>query len=329
MVSVSLTNMNEKTASSDKTTVAEDRDHDRLAWRLTDILVRFNQGQQLNADELAAEYRVHKRTILRDIKERFAFLPIEQAGSRYSLDPSYLGRLSIRDIERFAALAGLKGLFPALDTQFFRELLDSRLQDTLSIHGPSYEDLRSRIDDFRTVHLAIKQRRRIRFSYAKDDGTKRVEAEPYSLINSNGVWYLAVVHAGQPKAYAFGKLGMPEVLDARFTPDPDVVRMLDEEDSIWLNTRKTEVVLTVASPVAPYFRRRKLIAQQVVEKELEDGGMILSGKFAHVNQILPIVRYWLPHVRIVSPAAWQEQLEIGLRGYLSQDSTQPSRRSES
>jgi hypothetical protein len=77
------------------------------------------------------------------------------------------------------------------------------------------------------------------------------------------------------------------------------------------------VVLTIAAPAASYFRRRKLIAQQVIEKELADGGLILSGKFAHPDQVFPTVRQWIPHVRIVSPKAWQEELEAGVRGYLA------------
>lgn len=292
-------------------------EHERLAWRLTDILQRFNAGETLDVDALAAEYRVHRRTILRDLNERFAFLPVEKVGKRYALDPAFLGSLTFPDIERFAALAGLKGLFPALDTQFVRELFDARLRDTLSIHGTSYEDLRTRRDDFRLLQRAITEQRAVGFSYIKDGATKRVEVHPYRLINNAGIWYLAAVDAGQPKAYAFGKLKAPELRNATFVPDAAIVRMLDEEDSIWLNARKTEVVLTIAPPAAIYFRRRKLIAQQVIEKELEGGGMIVSGKFAHPDQILPIVRYWIPNVRIVSPEAWQVEIEQQLRDYLN------------
>lgn len=294
-----------------------DQEHDRLAWRLTDILRRFNQGDALDVDELAAEYGVHRRTVLRDLNERFAFLPLEKVGKRYILDAAYLGSLNFQDVERFAALAGLRGLFPALDTQFFRELFDARLRDALSIQGTSYEDLRARRDDFRLLQRAITERRCVGFSYAKDGSPKRVEVEPYRLINSAGIWYLAAVDAGRPKAYAFGKLKAPEALERRFTLDLAIASMLDEEDSIWLNTSKIEVVLTVAPPAAIYFRRRKLIAQQTIVKELEDGGLIVSGKFAHRDQILPIVRYWIPNVRIVSPMGWQEELEVRLRAYLT------------
>lgn len=294
-----------------------DNDHDRLAWRLCDILQRFNNGEELNVDDLATTYGVHRRTVLRDLKERFAFLPIEKVGKCYTLDPAYLGRLSIRDIERFAALAGLKGLFPALDTEFCRELFDVRLKDSLSIQGPAYEDLRTRLSDFRTLQYAITTRRRLRFTYRKDESMKQVDVDPYRLINNNGVWYLATVNEGKPKAYSFGKLRAPELLKDHFEPNNEIVQMLNDEDSIWLNTKKTEVIITVAPPAAPYFRRRKLIAQQIIEKELEDGGLIVSGRFAHPNQILPIVRYWLPYVRIVSPANWQEQMETVLREYLT------------
>lgn len=219
----------------------EEPDRDRLAWRLADILRRINEGEALDPDVLAADYNVHRRTILRDLTERFGFLPLNKEQGRYTLQPQYFGRLCIKDIQRFAALAGLQGLFPALDSQFLRELLDSRLADTLDIHGPSHEDLRTRMDDFRAIQRASAEHRRLRFHYSKPEGSKLVEADPYRLINQSGVWYLAAVHDGKLKAYAFSKLKAPQVLETRYTPDAAIAKVLDEEDSIWLNVKKTEV----------------------------------------------------------------------------------------
>ena len=68
--------------------------------------------------------------------------------------------------------------------------------------------------------------------------------------------------------------------------------------------------------MAGYFKRRKLIANQVVEKELEDGGLIVSAKVGHQNQVLPIVRYWIPHILIISPEGLQRELDQELRSYL-------------
>ena len=53
----------------------------------------------------------------------------------------------------------------------------------------------------------------------------------------------------------------------------------------------------------------------MIEKALEDGGLIVSTKVAHINQILPTVRQWIPHIRIISPDGLQATLEKELRAY--------------
>ena len=35
----------------------------------------------------------------------------------------------------------------------------------------------------------------------------------------------------------------------------------------------------------------------------------MSAKVAYPNQILPIVHYWIPHVRIISPEGLQPEME--------------------
>lgn len=105
-------------------------------------------------------------------------------------------------------------------------------------------------------------------------------------------------------------------MNTHFACEPDTDRMLKEEDGIWLGEEKKEIVLKISPEISGYFKRRKLIANQVIEKELEDGGLIVSTKVGHVNQVVPIVRYWIPHIRIISPEVLQKEIEQELRGYL-------------
>jgi hypothetical protein len=111
------------------------------------------------------------------------------------------------------------------------------------------------------------------------------------------------------------------LLDTRFHPDPNIDRKLIEEDGIWIGDEKKEIVVKVAKEVADYFKRRKLIANQVIEKELEDGGLILSAKVGHPNQVLPIVRYWIPHIRIISPEGLQAEMNLELLAYTGKNTT--------
>jgi predicted DNA-binding transcriptional regulator YafY len=211
----------------------------------------------------------------------------------------------------------VRGLFPSLSDDFLRDIFDSRIQTALLVKGPHYEDLGSKEGSFQQLKQAILAHQLIAFDYQKNEGPKSYAGvQPYKLVNHDGIWYLAAKDGGKLKAYTFVKIDRLQVLDAIFAPDPAVNKTLAEEDDIWLNPVKTEVVLKIAREAAGYFRRRKLIANQVIEKELEDGGLLVSGKVAHPNQILPIVRYWLPNVRIISPEGLQAEMESQLRGYL-------------
>ena len=118
------------------------------------------------------------------------------------------------------------------------------------------------------------------------------------------------------KSFSVTKISALLILDSVFEWDADVDTQLIEDDGIWLSDAKQEVVLKVSAEVAGYFKRRKLIANQVLEKELEDGGLIISAKIGHTNQILPIVRYWIPHIRIISPEELQVEVDKSLNEYL-------------
>ena len=295
------------------------KEHDTLALRLTAILRKLNDGERLVPRELADEFNVGIRTIQRDLTERLSFLDLEKTNGAYSLPTRNLGKLGFDDMQRFASLAGVSGLFPSLDSGFLRTLLNAHIKNssTLLVQGPSYEELGDKRDLFERLDQAIQERRLIAFTYQKDTGPKTyTAAEPYKLINHAGVWYLAAVDNGQMKAFTFSKIDGLNVSLACFVRELHHEQMLLDEDSIWLKANKTEVVLKVSKPAAHYFLRRKLIGGQTIEKELEDGGLIVSGKVAHPNQILPIVRYWLPNVRIISPEGLQTDMEREMRGYL-------------
>ena len=292
--------------------------HDTLVYRLAQILVKLNQGERLDPQSLAVEFGVNLRTIQRDLNERFAYLPLEKADGRYRIDPTFLGKLSTKDIERFASLAGVRGLFPSLSDSFLRDIFDERMQVALLVKGHSYEDLTGKESLFRELEQAIVARRHVTLDYSKDEGVKTyVALAPFKLVNHKGIWYLAARDGDQLKTFAFTRIAQIRVLDTRFDPDSSIEGKLLAEDGIWFREDSIEVVLKIASEVAGYFKRRRLIANQVIEKELEDGSLLISARVGHANQVLPIVRYWIPHIRIISPESLQVDMERGLATYLA------------
>lgn len=291
--------------------------HDTLVYRLAQILVKLNQGERVNPSVLADEFGVNLRTIQRDLNIRFAYLPLQKTEGHYHLDPTFLGKLSTKDVDRFASLAGVKGLFPSLSDDFLRDIFDASIQAAVLVKGHNYENIVGREEDFRHLERAIVARQHISFSYQKDSGPKFYpRVAPFKLINNKGIWYLAARDGGKLKSFSFTKLENLTVLESHFPADQDIDNQLAAEDGVWMNEEKIEVILKIDREVASYFKRRKLIANQVIEEELADGSLRVSAKVGHSNQVVPIVRYWIPHIRIISPEELQTTIEQDIESYL-------------
>ena len=294
-----------------------DSHHETLVYRLSQILVKLNQGLKLDPKALADEFKVNLRTIQRDLNERFAYLPLEKVDGHYRLDPTFLGKLSTKDIERFASLAGVRGLFPSLSDDFLRDIFDDRMQGALLVKGHNYEDLRGKEKLFGALEKAIYDRKQVSFDYAKDGSLKTYAGiAPYKLINHKGIWYLTALDADKLKSFSFSKIQHMKVLDTCFEWDASLDSKISNDDGIWHSDTQREVVLKASPEVAGYFKRRKLIGNQVIEKELSDGSLIISAKVSHDNQILPIVRYWIPNLTIISPDSLQAEMDKGIKAYL-------------
>lgn len=207
--------------------------HDTLVYRLSMMLVKLNQGEKLDPQNLADEFGVNVRTVQRDLNERFAYLPLQRTGTKYHLDPAFLGKLNTRDIERFACLAGVRGLFPSLSDEFMRDIFDYRIQSALLVKGHHYESLAGNERAFRQLQEAIIARHHVAFDYNKQEGVKHFKPiAPFKLMNHKGIWYLAAKDADKLKTFSFAKITSLQQLDTQFEPDTLIDKTLAEEDGI-------------------------------------------------------------------------------------------------
>ncbi len=129
--------------------------HDTLSFRLAGILVKLNNGEKLDPHQLAQEYNVNLRTIQRDLNERLGVLPLQHENGLYRLESFYLGKLTLKDIKNFATLAGVSGLFPKLDTDFIRAILDSTINQAYEVKGQFLEDVSQLKPLFEQLQTAI------------------------------------------------------------------------------------------------------------------------------------------------------------------------------
>ena len=282
----------------------------KLAQRLSKILALLHQGDDINKHWLAEQYQVSVRTIERDLSDRLHGIVEYTADERWQLVPHHRSTIPASHLHDYTRMAGTAHLLPDPSLPYLLEQLATpEARRATHVQPTPHEDLRTQSPAFAQLQAAIKQHHECHFTYK---GTPR-HAQPYRLIHKNGVWYLAAEEARRLKNFSVALIEALQVEEAsRFTPKREHQDYINDKDDVWFTESTTEVLLRVAPEVAHYFARRQLLPQQQHRVDA-DGSLLVTTHINHVNQLLPVVRFWLPNVRIVKPVEWHAELVEGLR----------------
>lgn len=287
----------------------------KLAQRLAHILALLHQGGSLDKHQLAQQFGVDVRTIERDLGERLRGIAERGPEGEWQLTYQQRSTIPTQYLHGYAELAGTKRLFPDSSLPYLLEQLETPTAErTMQVQPAPSEDLRSRSLYFALLQSAIEQCYECRFIY-KD---KQRIAQPYRLIHKNGIWYLAAEEGERLKNFSVALIEVLQVDEAsHFTPKPPHHDYINSKDDIWFTTQTTEVLLRVAPEVAHYFTRRPLLPQQQQHVDA-DGSLLVTTRINHPQQLLPVVRHWLPHVRIVQPVELHQAVVESLQQALAQ-----------
>lgn len=278
---------------------------EKLAHRLSHILTRLHQGDALDKLQLAQDFQVDVRTIERDLGERLCGIVERSSNGKWQLTQSARSTIPAKQLHNYARLSGTEHLFPDNSLHYLLEQLHAPEQRrTTHVHAIAHEDLRPHTQDFSQLQMAIQQKHPCLFNYKG----KARNTQPYRLIHKNGVWYLAAEEDENLKNFSVALIESLQVdKNIRFTPKLSHKEYIDAKDDIWFTEKTTEVMLRVAPQVAHYFIRRPLLPEQQ-HREDSDGSLVVTARINHIQQLLPVVRYWLPNVRIIQPIELQQKL---------------------
>jgi len=285
--------------------------HDTISTRLSLILTKLNSGERFTIQELADEFNVSIRTIQRDMNERFSYLPLQKENGYYFLESYCLGKLNFEDIKNFATLSGIKNLYPNLDDNFIVDLLNSKINQTYLIKGYEYENLQNHTKEFKLINIAIVTNQQIKFNY----NDKQRIINPYKLINTEGTWYLSADEDGTLKTYTFSKISNIIATKNSFKINNDFIKIIDQNKATWFSQDKIEVILEVDKSIVEYFTKRELLPNQKIIEQHENY-YIISSTVSYEEELLRVVRYWIPYIRIIEPIGLQDKLSKQLEDYI-------------
>lgn len=290
------------------------KSHDTLALRLSLILTKLNSGERFTARELAEEFNVSARTIQRDIKERLSYIPIQKDGNYYSMESYALGKLSFEDIKNFATLSGIKSLYPSLSNEFITDILNAKLNQAYLIKNQGFEDISHKKVWFENLSAAIIKNSPVLFTY-KD---KQRIVKPYKLINNESIWYLLADENDKLKTFTFLKIEkfQWENNNKTFTQKKEFLNQISKNDTNWFSNELIEVTLQIDNDAKKYFERKDLLPnKKILEKN--DKYFIISTKVSYDDEILKLVKYWIPYIKIIEPKYLKDKMHTILKKYLS------------
>ncbi|WP_312589281.1 helix-turn-helix transcriptional regulator [Comamonas terrigena] len=287
---------------------------EKLAQRLSQILARLHQGDAVDKHQLAQDFQVDVRTIERDLGERLRGIVERSADGQWQLTHTARSSIPAKHLHGYARMSGTEHLFPDNSLRYLLEQLHTpEQQRTTHVQAIAHEDLRPRTQEFVQLQTAIEKKNLCSFSYKG----KHRNVQPYKLIYKNGVWYLAAEEGAKLKNFSIGLIENLLVdQSSLFVPKRSHKEYIEAKDDVWFTEGTTEVLLRVAPEAAHYFIRRPLLPQQH-QRQDSDGSLLVTTHINHIDQLLPVVRYWLPNVRIIQPVEWHQELLVGLRGVLS------------
>ena len=121
------------------------------------------------------------------------------------------------------------------------------------------------------------------------------------------------------KKYYLKNITDVKTTDETFSTDKNLDKLLDESISIWFNENKEpyEVKLHIDKKIAKYFRRKLISKSQKILKNHEDGSIDIILFISHDMEIIPLIKYWIPYIKVIEPKSVRDKVLKDIRVYIS------------
>lgn len=293
--------------------------------RQTWILERLNNSEELSITELSKEWNVSTKTLQRDFDKLNTMLPgqIERAddGKKYRKAKNYTahndGEIIIEMIDSM-----VRDIGGTTYTKAHKLLTELKAH----IDKPFYtrvdvEDVSDKFELITQLERAMSDKQAVTLTYHRwyDDGDKVYQdVHPLKIVIYNGFWYLLSEHEGYFKKFYLKEIQSCTFEDHTFTPDKKIIDRMESSVNVWFepNNKPFEVTLWLDTDAVVYFERKPIAKNQKLYKK-PDGTAELIIKITHKKEIYPVLRYWLPTVRILEPEHMQKEFETMLQEYLT------------
>lgn len=289
-------------------------DYDKILTRLTVILSRLYQAEQLKPSDLAKEFNVSERTIQRDFKDRLMNFPIYYENKHWKMQKDFKIEKNI-SVEDAITLDILENLSMNLGDKFHSKASTILNKLKNRQYSPIFtklnmEDISNEYESMISFEDAITQKYQIEVKYISRYKEEIIIINPIKIVNFEGLWYLIATDSNNIlKSYYIKNITLLNKLDTKFEISKKVEEILNNAISIWFSEDEPfEVILEIDNYVAKYFKSKPISNTQKIINE-DEQQLTISVMATNDMEIIPIVKSWMPFIKVLSPSRIQESVK--------------------
>lgn len=286
---------------------------------LYQLLSNATQGYTIG--ELATQLDVSTKTIQRDLYEVLGEFGAVKDGRYWKIDAKaaedHLGaqeRIILGILDEMAKAAG---------KSFYSKAHSLLAQVSQQLEHPIFTGINSEslneqnIELFEQLEIAIKKKIEVSYSYQN----KSYEVKPLKLVYFEGFWYLLALDS--LKKDTFKKFHLKTIKNLKemqkvFDISTALEQRLKGANSVWFNLEEPfEVRLLIDKQIRKYFERKPFKGQSVMGED-SDGSLEIEIKITHEMEILPVIFWYIPHIKVLSPDWIADIVKEKVSGYIDE-----------
>ncbi|HHR6080299.1 TPA: helix-turn-helix transcriptional regulator [Providencia alcalifaciens] len=275
--------------------------------RLATIILDSYLYGEVDKYELALRFNVSERTIYRDLSSLSLILE-HRGNSKYGLSNAI-------EYHKMTSFFGVDKYLPDFNHSFLQRIPATIKNENVIIkfQGIEYSIKNYLRKYYDKIYHAIENKTKCNIFYKG----KNRSIEPYKLICHNTVWYLNAKENDQLKSFSLSRIEWFDISKEKFSYDDNIGNKLISCKNPWVSDLQFTVKVSISNSISHYFKRRELLPDQKILHE-ENNNLVISCSVTSEKQILPLILYWIPEIKILEPNWLKSKLEANLINYLNQ-----------
>ncbi|MCG3661985.1 WYL domain-containing protein [Aliarcobacter butzleri] len=281
-----------------------------------------NNVHGMTITELSKELDVSTKTIQRDLYEVLSDFGAIKEGRNWKIDPK-LTQDNLASNEKMI-LGILDEMAKGAGGIFYSKAHSLLSQITQQLEHPIFANINGEYLEeknivlFEEIEKAIKQKVEIKFDYENYN----FHVKPLKLAFFDGFWYLLALHIKNDKE-TFKKYHLKTIKNIKIQEKSFEIPQIVEDrlrcaNSVWFNLDEQFVVkLFIDKNIRKYFERKPLRGQIITGVD-KDGSIEIEIKLTHEMEIIPLIFWYMPYIKILEPQWLADDIKERVQGYLKE-----------